>query len=92
MECVVIGERQLQDVLEITGHHHLALAVREPIRMQRHQCATDVRTGQIGQDPTSVSNGSQVGDVPGNSPGCRAAEQDQLHEYREASATSATAG
>ena len=33
------GQRQLQDVLEIVRQHRLALAVGEPVSLQRHQRA-----------------------------------------------------
>ena len=39
MGAGVEGQRQLQDVLEIVGQHRLALAVREPVGMQRDQRA-----------------------------------------------------
>ena len=35
MGAGVEGQRQLHDVLEIIGQHRLALAVRQPIGMQR---------------------------------------------------------
>ena len=34
-------ERQLQDVIEIAGHHHMALTMRQPVGIQRHQRAAD---------------------------------------------------
>ena len=39
MGAGVEGQRQLQDVLEIVGQHRLALAVREPVGLQRHDRA-----------------------------------------------------
>ena len=33
------GQRQLHDVLEIARQHRLALAVRQPIRVQRDRSA-----------------------------------------------------
>ena len=35
MDAAVEAERQLQDVLEIVGHHRVAAAVRQPVGMQR---------------------------------------------------------
>ena len=42
-ECgaAVKAERQLQDVLEIVGHHHVAAAVRQPVGVQRDQRPAD---------------------------------------------------
>ena len=39
MRAGVEGQRQLHDVLEIARQHRLALAVRQPIRMQRDRGA-----------------------------------------------------
>ena len=41
MGAGVIAERQLQDVLEIVGPHLLAVAMREPVGVQRDQRAAD---------------------------------------------------
>ena len=37
MHAGVVGQRQLQDVIEIVGQHRLALAVRQPVGMQRDE-------------------------------------------------------
>ena len=39
MGAAVEAERQLQDVLEIVGHHRVAAAVRQPVGVQRDQRA-----------------------------------------------------
>jgi hypothetical protein len=39
MDAAVKAERQLQDMLEIVGHHRVAPAVRQPVGMQRHERA-----------------------------------------------------
>jgi hypothetical protein len=40
MGAGVEGQRQLHDVLEIAGQHRLALAVRQPIGVQRDRGTT----------------------------------------------------
>ena len=40
MNAGVIGERQLQHMLEIIGEYRLALAMGKPVGMQRHRRAT----------------------------------------------------
>ena len=39
MGAAVEGQRQLQDMLEIAGQHRLALAMRQPVGVQRHRGA-----------------------------------------------------
>ena len=39
MDAAVEAERQLQDVLEVVGHHRVTAAVRQPVGVQRHQRA-----------------------------------------------------
>ena len=62
MGAGVEGQRQLHDVLEIVRQHGLALAVRQPIGMQR--------------DPGTASNGEQAECRPGREqrPGRRGPE------------------
>ena len=43
MGIAVIGERQLQHVLEIAGQHDVAAAVRQPVGVERDQRAAGNR-------------------------------------------------
>ena len=41
MHAGVIGQRQLQDVIEVVGQDRLALAVRQPVGVQGDERAAD---------------------------------------------------
>ena len=52
------AERQLQDVLEIVGHHHVAAAVRQAVGVQRHQ-----RAAGDGEQPEAHPRREQRNDI-----------------------------
>ena len=87
MRAGVVAQRQLQHVLEEHRAHHLVLAVRQPIGMQRHQRAAD-DDEEAEADPGADQH-HQV--LPGQLRDARlgigegiddAAEQDRFHERR----------
>ncbi len=87
MDAAVIAERQLQDVLEIVGHHRVAAAVRQPVGMQRDQRAAD--DGEQAEAHPAAEQRHQIGPdrnaAPALGAGQRvddAAEQDRLGELR----------
>ena len=86
MGAGVEGQRQLHDVLEIIGQHRLALAVRQPVGMERDQRAA--RDGE--QAERHPGRQQRPGRVRGQRPGLRLAgehvddlaEQHRLGELR----------
>ncbi len=85
MRAGVIAQRQLQDVLEIVGPHRLAVAMREPVGVQRDDRADD-DDEEAESDPGADQRQQHAPvQLPRAALGIRqriddAAEQDRFHE------------
>ena len=87
MGVAVIGQRQLQNVLEIAGQHDVAAAVREAVGVKRDQ-----RAAGNGEQPEAGPGGEENAEfLPGRRHAARlrvgqrvdnAAEQNRLGELR----------
>ena len=80
MGAGVEGQRQLHDVLEIVRQHHLALAVRQPVGMQRDGRAA--QDGEQAEAAQAASSGQADDDRPAPGRAGRRAIDDAAEQHR----------
>ena len=87
MDAAVEAQRQLQDVLEVVGHHRVAAAMRQPVGVQRDERAAD--DGEEAEAHPGREQRDEIGPGRGAAVALRAgeriddaAEQDRLGELR----------